>query len=519
MPWPVKAKGFKLYLTKEPSHLWDGFFLPWVLLYFRAMAWFTLRVRIFLSLLLTIALAFALTGAVSLYHFKQENEDYHTQRLQRKESAILSHIDYLVRSELDSNYEPSQWAEVLSGKLEEISSIHTLDLAVYHWNGERIVGTQMHDAPGYTLPLILPERKNAKTRFSNGRTVKEYQQDNYMVSTSEILNADNLVELVVLIPYYADRTAIPEEDYEFLTTLGTLYGVLFLVAVIIAYIFSNYVGGNIKIIGDRLKEIRLNQTNTKLTWRYNDEIGQLIDEYNHMVEKLEMTAVELARSERESAWKEMAQQVAHEIKNPLTPMKLTLQMMERTSDVEELQEMSAGLLEQVETMTHIAEAFSRFAQMPGLVMEVVDLAELTERTCSLYADRGVHFEALEGCCDAKVDKEQWSRVVHNLVMNALQSIPEGREPEIVVELRTEGPWVLFVVKDNGTGIAEKDRSRIFEPNFTTKSSGMGLGLAMVKNLVNGFGGEIGFESVTQKGTEFQIKIPKIEADGKHNFRD
>lgn len=471
------------------------------------MSWFTLRVRIFLSLLLTIAVAFAVTGTVSFYHFKKENEEYHSKRLQRKESAVLSHIDYLVKPYIDSNYSPDQWSKVLSGHLEEISSIHSLDLAVYHWNSQRIVGTLMHETPAYMLPTVLPiSSKQKRMRLSVGHTVQEFEQGNFVVSTSEMVNSQNLVELLVLIPYYADVNTIPEEDYEFLTTLGGLYLLLFVISAIVAYIFSNYVGGNIKIIGDKLKDIRLNKTNEKLSWRRNDEIGQLIDEYNHMVDKLEQTAIELARNERESAWKEMAQQVAHEIKNPLTPMQLSLQMMERSNDLEELHEMSNGLLEQVRGMVHIAEAFSRFAQMPALVLETVDLTQLTERTCAMYADRGVVFSGEKGCW-AQVDKEQWSRVVHNLLTNALQSIPENRTPEITVRVNRVGAQLEMRIRDNGTGISAEDRKRVFEPNFTTKTSGMGLGLAMVKNLVASFDGHIDYTTVLGEGTEFVVHLP------------
>mgnify|MGYP000526946611 CR=1 FL=1 len=494
--------------NKEAASFEAAFFVLFLgyLAYFRAMSWFTLRVRIFLSLLLTLAAAFALTGTVSFYHFKKENEDYHTKRLQRKESAVLSHIDYLVKPYIDSNYSPDQWSKVLSGHLEEISSIHSLDLAVYHWNSQRIAGTLMHETPAYMLPLSLPMRKNQKTRLSVGHTVQEFEEGNFVVSSSEVVNSDNLVELMVLIPYYADVNTIPEEDYEFLRALVGLYLLLFVISAVIAYIFSNYVGGNIKIIGDKLKDIRLNKTNEKLAWRRNDEIGQLIDEYNHMVDKLEHTAVELARNERESAWKEMAQQVAHEIKNPLTPIQLTLQMMERSKDLDEVHDLSKGLLEQVRSMVHIAEAFSRFAQMPSLVLETVDLSGLTERTCSMYADRGVVFTGETGCL-VHVDKEQWSRVVHNLVTNALQSIPEERSAKVEVEVRRSENQVLLVIQDNGAGISAEDRKRVFEPNFTTKTSGMGLGLAMVKNLVASFGGTIDYTTVMGEGTRFVVFLP------------
>ena len=223
-----------------------------------------------------------------------------------------------------------------------------------------------------------------------------------------------------------------------------------------------------------------------------------------MVEKLERTAVDLAKSERESAWKEMAQQVAHEIKNPLTPMKLTLQMMQREKDLDDLQEMSKHLLEEIEGLTSIAEAFSRFAQMPSLRLETHDVSYLSNRATALYSDRGVQFLS-DGPVYASVDKEQWSRIIHNLVKNALQSVPEDRQPEIVVQVLKEQGKGIISVSDNGTGIPDEMKERVFEPNFTTKSSGMGLGLAMVKNLIQNFGGTIAFEN-GKLGAVFTITI-------------
>jgi nitrogen fixation/metabolism regulation signal transduction histidine kinase len=201
----------------------------------------------------------------------------------------------------------------------------------------------------------------------------------------------------------------------------------------------------------------------------------------------------------------MAQQVAHEIKNPLTPMKLTLQMMQREKDLNELHEMAGNLLEEIESLSHIAEAFSRFAQMPDMRLEGEDITYLTNRAASLYLDQGVRFVST-GPLHARVDKEQWTRVVHNLIKNAIQSIPSGYEPEIAVTVAKADDKVMISVQDNGGGIPKEMQHKVFEPNFTTKSSGMGLGLALVKNLVNSFGGAIGFDT-SEKGTTFIIVLP------------
>lgn len=186
-------------------------------------------------------------------------------------------------------------------------------------------------------------------------------------------------------------------------------------------------------------------------------------------------------------------------------MKLTLQMMQREKNLDELQDMSKHLLEEIEGLTSIAEAFSRFAQMPSLRLETHDVSYLSNRAIALYSDRGVQFHS-DGPIYASVDKEQWSRIIHNLIKNALQSVPEDRQPEIMVRIQKKLGQGIISVSDNGTGIPDEMKERVFEPNFTTKSSGMGLGLAMVRNLIQNFGGTIAFENGKQ-GAVFTITIP------------
>ena len=467
------------------------------------MAVLTIRVRTFLFMMMILLVAFVLTGTFSLYHFKAENKNYHYERLERKEKAISSHIDYITKVYQGQELSPTQWKTILGGRMDEIGSIHKLEIGVYHPNGALLARSHVFEAGDQLFPAWID--LNALT---SGAT-KRYKVDaieGFLVGTEKIIGPDTTVELIIRVPYAVDDNVIPDEDYQFLRQLAFIYVLLLLVGIVLALILSNYISRNMSVVGAKLKKVRLNKSNEKLTWRHNDEIGQLIQEYNLMVEKLEKTAVDLAKSERESAWKEMAQQVAHEIKNPLTPMKLTLQMMQREKNLDELQEMSKHLLEEIEGLTSIAEAFSRFAQMPLLRLETHDISYLTNRAVALYSDRGVQFLS-DGPVYASVDKEQWSRIIHNLVKNALQSVPENREPEIVVRVeKTVGKGTIAVV-DNGTGIPDEMKDRVFEPSFTTKSSGMGLGLAMVRNLIQNFGGTITFQNKKQ-GAVFTVTIPK-----------
>ena len=248
-----------------------------------------------------------------------------------------------------------------------------------------------------------------------------------------------------------------------------------------------------------------------MQWKSNDEIGQLVKAYNRMLKELEENAIKLAKSERESAWKEMAKQVAHEIKNPLTPMRLLVQQLEftlKTEDKEQLQEFTKAMLDQIDALVSIADAFSRFADMPSSKREIFDIKELIGRTTSIFSHLKFNTDLPEEQVMVSADRDQLLRVFNNLIKNAWQAVPEDRDPVIDIKLTEEKDHVLIEVKDNGSGIEEEKKARVFEPSFTTKTTGMGLGLAMTQNIIEGLKGKIWLESEIGVGTTFYIKLPR-----------
>jgi nitrogen fixation/metabolism regulation signal transduction histidine kinase len=264
--------------------------------------------------------------------------------------------------------------------------------------------------------------------------------------------------------------------------------------------------------------LHLGSSLQRLSWDKKDEIGLLVAAYNTMVEQLEASLNQLAESERQGAWREMAKQVAHEIKNPLTPMRLSLQHLQqaiRRGDenlVEKFQRTSELLIQQIDALSNMAEEFSSFAKMPDPVMARHDLVEVLSSAVALMGKE--HASPLEWSpprmpCWVWVDQQQLGRVFNNLIKNAIQSIPEDRLGHIRVELQAEEARFQVRITDNGKGIAEELRSKIFSPNFSTKNSGMGLGLAMSKKMIEQFGGEIWFRSELGQGTIFYVSLPVI----------
>jgi len=273
----------------------------------------------------------------------------------------------------------------------------------------------------------------------------------------------------------------------------------------------------LRIIQDNFAKLRFGKENAPIVYEKEDEIGALVKAYNSKLQELEFTAGQLAKSERESAWREMAKQVAHEIKNPLTPMKLSVQQMMRVFDpadpssVEKLKKVTASIIEQIDALTLIANEFSNFAKMPLPQETAFDLIPLIANVIEVFREEsGCVLEMKSALSKAEItaDKDQMIRVFNNLIKNAIQSIPSEKSGRILITLsETEDHWFIEIA-DNGIGIPETEQDRIFVPYFTTKSTGTGIGLAMIKQIIENHHGSIYFKSKVNKGTTFSIELPK-----------
>jgi signal transduction histidine kinase len=320
------------------------------------------------------------------------------------------------------------------------------------------------------------------------------------------------------LPYFSRQKDLEKELTAYLTTLINIYTILFSLTTLIALLVSNLLTKPLRIIKQQISNIQFGKFNEKLQWKSNDEIGNLVSEYNNMLIKLEKSSELLAQSERESAWREMAKQVAHEIKNPLTPMKLNIQHLQRVVEThpddinERVNRVSKMLIEQIDTLSHIATEFSNFAKLPNANLETVNLANVLKSVTHLF-QQNTECEITLVTPDSLLimaDKEQCLRVFTNLLKNAEQSIPENKKGKIEVLAYQSENSIVVKVKDNGSGVAEDVKHRLFTPNFTTKTAGTGLGLAMVKNSVVSFNGTISFETEINQGTIFMIIFPVID---------
>lgn len=470
----------------------------------------TLRLRIFFSMLLMILLSFITTGLIYFRHFQNENEVYHEERLKRKEMAVNESIGYFLRDQSISD-DTESIVSLFEDKICELADINKLDINIYSLKGKLLIGSNpglfnTGLIPDTLAPSVLNQLEHKGEQLVIDRRVDTLH---YLQSYDFVRNGQEKEVAIINLPYFDNNNLIVEEQVNFLIQLSQIFLALFIIAGVIAYLLSNYITGSLIAIGQKLKDTRINEYKP-LKWKYNDEIGTLVKEYNKMISKLEESASSLAKTEREVAWKEMAKQVAHEIKNPLTPMRLNVQYLEKslkTEEPEKLKEFTQGMISQIDTLTNIASAFSSFARMPEAKLVEVEAKEIIMQSTLIFSDVKIGFSCEDENLKIRGDKDQLLRVMNNLIKNAIQSIPEEKEAEIDVSIKQKGESVLISVSDNGTGVPEDKWNKIFEPSFTTKTKGMGLGLAMVKNIIEGLEGEIWFKTKTNEGTTFYITLP------------
>ncbi|MFP5439198.1 MAG: sensor histidine kinase [Bacteroidia bacterium] len=491
---------------------------------FRIKRW-SLRVRIFVSLIFITLVASFLIALVSIYQFKKEAKEYHQDRLERKENSIKEHINYILANNTYNTYPltTENLPLIFRDRIHELANIHGTEINIYDLDGHLLksskaafsVDTINQDIPTPVLRII---RSTAEKRFVDLKTAVDNKK--FRSSYSYIRDTKFKPLGILNLPYMEDDGYYEKEINNFITRFIQVYSFMLLISVVIAYFLSSYITHSIKAVSDRIKETRLNEVNEKIHMHdAPQEITLLVDAYNNLVDDLDESAALLAQKEREEAWREMAKQVAHEIKNPLTPMRLTVQSFQRKFDPadpnirEKLSEFSNTLIQQIDTMTSVASAFSSFASMPAQQNETLNVVEIVKLAVDIFNESYITFHADASTIITRMDRTQLIRIITNLVKNATQALDEYQpEPKVAVAVTHVADRVIITVTDNGKGISREDKKRIFEPKFTTKSSGMGLGLGIIKNIVENYHGTISFESTVGTGTVFTVSLPVTPQD-------
>jgi signal transduction histidine kinase len=483
---------------------------------------FNFKNKIQLSIIAVLFLSLLLVGGGTIY--------FSIQQYQKKQHDILSEKIQSVYIELDhvlayqTRLRPDSRGpdyDNLNQLLIKYSDVFYSDINLYDPKGNLLATSRAEifnqGMQGEKMnPLAYDKMvKEKQAEFIHRESIGNMS---YMSAYVPFVNAENKLLAFLNLPYFTKQNVLRNDVSTLVVAVVNIYVLLILITIGMAVIISDQITRPLRLIQQKFSEIKLGKKNELIVYKGREEIAGLVDEYNRMVKELVKSLEMLTRSERESAWREMAKQIAHEIKNPLTPMKLSVQHLQRSwkdnrENFEEfLDKMTRTLIEQIDNLSFIASEFSNFAKMPKAFNEEINIVESIRSALTLFANTDntdFVFDHERDEILVFADREQLSRVFINLIKNAIQSIPEGRKGKVVINAVLTGNTVRVSLADNGKGIPDELQGKLFTPSFTTKSSGMGLGLSIVKNIIESFSGNITFKTKVNHGTTFQIELPVL----------
>ncbi|WP_276360251.1 ATP-binding protein [Daejeonella sp. H1SJ63] len=473
------------------------------------------KTRIQVSMVFAVVFTLLITGIITFYNISSQYREQQEAIVLDKVTKISAGINRQLVNE--GIIKPDDQAEAAFNTFADLNGV---DLNLFDLNGRLVLSTQPKI---YENGLIAPVMNSWSYLYLNRFQKSEYINNerigdlSFIVAYVPLRNSANEEIAYLGLPYFSNEKDYQDRIGTFLNALINVYALVFVAIGFFAVFVAKKITSPLTLVEESLRKTQIGRKNEPILWKSNDEIGKLIKEYNNMIAALEESALKLGRSERETAWREMAKQVAHEIKNPLTPLKLGVQLLEKSwkekdpkFDVK-FEKFSKSFIEQIESLAHIASEFSNFAKMPETILEPVVVRKIIDQSVELYRQSENTVIRIDDQCKQKVrikaDRDQLLRCFNNLIKNAIEARQEGKQCLIDIRVYCEKNRIYIEVRDNGKGIPNSVRDKIFVPNFTTKSSGTGLGLAFVKQAIENIDGSIRFETAPGLGTTFYIMIP------------
>lgn len=481
----------------------------------------TIQAQIRLTIIAILGLSFIIVAYITISFFINQYTKTNEERLAKSAASVSAELAQQLPGDV-LNYDPAGQQNVVAAPLQQISENLDVDVSLYNASGVLIASTQNV----LFVKEVISERMNPSVYYQLTRGQVHRHLENETIGNLEyssiyqpVRNSFGGLMGYLQIPYFATQNELKQEISNFVVILINIIAFVFLISGGLALLISGSITRSFAIIADRMNQIRLSEKNERIEWSGKNEIGTLVEQYNKMVDQLESSAARLAQNERELAWREMARQVAHEIKNPLTPMKLSLQFLqkaikEKSADVPQISErVATNLVSQIDHLAKIAFEFSQFANIGQVKATEFDLHAVLKDLVMLYETQdnlSISWEPIELPVVINADKTQMNRLFTNLLQNASESAGGNYSVHVCITESLRGDKILLEVADNGPGIAAEVQARIFMPNFTTKSSGTGLGLAICKAIVEKAGGNIWFKTKYQTdgtGTAFYVELP------------
>ena len=482
-----------------------------------------LSTRIMYIILMPVLAVFIYIFFMSIRYVRRNNEQHQRHDLQMRSEYVQSYMRSLYY--WDVSLTPSQ-AQGLAIDLHDLGYDMNQDIHVYGLNGELLASS----SPALFNNGVLSRRMAPQAFFAQEHNTICYEQiatHPYLVSYVPFHNGSFVTIGYIAVPSFMSEQRRNAEVDALLARLLPPYIIVLLLALLFAFMAAKSMTAPISMLADKMRQFKIGGNDNHIDYPYHDELGALVERYNLLVDQVEESAEQLARAEREGAWRTMARQIAHEINNPLTPMKLSVQKLQLKRGTDGFDEYfdeyfdktTKMLIAEIDNLAHIAQSFSAFAKQPEVITTEVDIAEKLSSVITLQQSNDeqipVRYVGPDSGIIVRADNEQIAQVFVNIIRNALQAISNeqsamsNQHPDVIVVLNAtySEREVQISISDNGTGIPEDIQSRIFQPNFTTKSNGNGLGLAISKHIVEGSGGRIEFET-SPKGTTFYIYLRK-----------
>lgn len=473
-----------------------------------------LRTRVVYAIMAMLCVAFAYVFFISTRYVRNHYQQRQEAELLRKTLYIQSHLHDLYFSSPGSRLVDGS---TLSSDLLKLSYTYETDIHLYDRQGE-LLGTSAPELFQKGLASTLM----ASAPFFTGDSVGIYHEQigdmRYLAGYIPLLDADAEVAGYVAVPLFVSELAMHREVNTFLLQLLPPCIVMLLLSILVSYMLARGLTRPISRLSQKMSHFRLGEEDNHIDYAYRDELGELVERYNEMVDQVEQASRQLARSEREGAWRTMARQIAHEINNLLTPIKLNIQQLQRMRGTDRFDtyfdRTTGSLVAAIDNLSHIATSFSSFAKMPEVEVSRTDVAQRLSSVVTLMRTNTesvpIRYVGPDAGVMAQTDPEQIGQVFTNIIKNAIQAIGDRKDADIIIILNTaySAKEIEISISDNGPGISAEDQPKIFVPNFTTKTTGTGLGLAISKNIVEGSGGRIRFET-NSRGTTFFVYLPKI----------
>ncbi|WP_313099031.1 HAMP domain-containing sensor histidine kinase [Epilithonimonas sp.] len=473
---------------------------------------YRLRNRVFLGFLAICLLSIVTSGVLSFVILRNNAKEQSRTDMQNKSEALMSSLDYALSH---SMVKTQDIPTVLENKIYEIADINKHDIIIYDLNGNYLLSNK---EPNLVAQKKMPKEIIAAIRKDGKRYDDKSYDDNLKASivSSYMVLKNNMLEDIayVYFPYYHNESAyMVVFKHYFAYIIGVNLLIIFL-SIWLSWIISNNLTNAITRFTSMISKINLFDKNLQpIRYYKNDELNALVKAYNKMISEIADQRERLSYIEKQSAWQEMARQVAHEVKNPLTPMKLMMQNFERKFDPNDpnnetkVKNLSEVIIGQIEVISRVATAFSEFAQLPKRTDEEINLNREIRRVLTIFSDENIFIHASHDNIMMKIDKDYLARIVINLVTNASQAKADNRKSVINVDIEKIEKRIKIIVDDNGVGISPDKLGKIFDPNFTSKNSGMGIGLTMVKRMVEDYNGTVSVFSEVDKGAVFTISMP------------